>query len=130
MDLLLVDDNSEILDVLEMKFEENYTIYRAGSAKDALEILSNHQIYIIISDLGMPEMDGVEFCQKVKEKNLMSVVIALTGKSGLYELMTCLEAGFDDYILKPFKDEDIISSVDFARDKINRWTTYLKKKKS
>lgn len=102
--VLLVDDNQEVLQYLEHQLQLDYIVLKATNGKEALEQLETTSPHIIVSDVMMPEMNGLELCKRIKEsQHLCHIpVILLTGKSMVSQIEEGLEAGADDYILKPF----------------------------
>lgn len=105
--LLLVDDNVEVLDYLEMVFQSQYNIARAENGVEALEYLENHEPDLIISDVMMPEMDGIMLCKELKTNILTShiPIILLTAKATVANTLEGLKIGADDYVPKPFYPE-------------------------
>jgi two-component system, cell cycle response regulator len=107
--LLLVDDNEEILDFLSEELDEKYTIFTALNGREALEVLRNEAIHLMISDIMMDVMDGFELCKKIKTDFEYShiPVILLTAKNNLQSRIEGLEIGADAYIEKPFSPEHL-----------------------
>ena len=107
--LLLVEDNPEILAYVQGFFQESYHILSAADGKAALQIARKKQPDLIISDIMMPEMDGIAFCHALKTEVLTShiPVILLTANSADPVLISGLENGADDYITKPFNPEEL-----------------------
>lgn len=111
--ILLVEDNPELLDLLESVMEEHFQVVTAPNGKEALEFLAQEPVDFIISDVMMPEMDGVEFCARVKGTVQSSHIpfILLTAKSSYEHQLHGYEAGADDYIPKPFNLELLVLKV-------------------
>ncbi|MDB5009994.1 MAG: two-component system response regulator [Mucilaginibacter sp.] len=107
--VLLVDDNEEILDFISDDLEEYYSIYTAGNGAEALEILQNESVQLVISDIMMPVMDGLELCREIKSDIHFShiPVILLTAKNTLQAKIDGLEQGADAYIEKPFSPQHL-----------------------
>lgn len=105
--ILIIDDNEDILDFLSDVLGDNYTLHPALNAKLALNILDNHCISLIISDIMMPGMDGFELCKYIKSKteHCHIPVILLTAKNTYKAHIEGLEVGADAYIQKPFSPE-------------------------
>lgn len=102
--VLLVDDNQEVLQYLEHQLQSDYVVLKAVNGKDALEQLEVSSPHLIISDVMMPEMNGLELCKRIKgSQNLCHIpVILLTAKYMVSQIEEGLEAEADDYIVKPF----------------------------
>ncbi|MDE3184339.1 MAG: DNA-binding response regulator [Bacteroidota bacterium] len=111
--ILLIDDEEDILDFLERILRDKYRILKAENGKEALEILSNEALQLIICDVMMPEMDGFEFCKIVKSNFEYShiPVILLTAKNTLQSKVKGLELGTDAYIEKPFSKEHLLAQI-------------------
>jgi signal transduction histidine kinase/ligand-binding sensor domain-containing protein/DNA-binding response OmpR family regulator len=111
--LLLVDDNVEVLDYLEMIFQTQYNISRALNGVEALEFLVNDEPDLIISDVMMPEMDGIALCQELKNNiNTCHIpLILLTAKATVENTLHGLQIGADDYIPKPFNPDILKAKV-------------------
>lgn len=102
--ILLVEDNAEFLDFLESSLEDEYEVLRASDGAVGLEVLGNNDVDIVISDVMMDNMDGLELCRRIKsDVNLSHIpVILLTAKSMIEDEIAGLETGADDYVTKPF----------------------------
>lgn len=102
--ILLVDDNHEFLHFMADSLSEQYRVLCADNGRRALELLEEEDADLIISDVMMPEMDGIELCSCIKNDIRYShiPVVLLTAKTGEEHLLEGLNAGADDYINKPF----------------------------
>lgn len=102
--LLIVEDNPDIRAYLRENLESDYQISEAADGKEGLEIALNDQPDLILADIAMPVMDGIEMCGKVKTDMRSShiPVILLTARTSLIFKVDGLETGADDYITKPF----------------------------
>lgn len=111
--LLLVDDNEEILDFLKDDLEEKYNIVIATDGNEALQQLSENIIHLVVSDIMMPEMDGLEFCTILKSNFDSShiPVILLTAKNTIQAKIEGLDAGADAYIEKPFSPAHLNAQI-------------------
>lgn len=107
--LLLVDDNPEIVHYVQGVFASNYRIRTAENGKMGWQLARKHAPDLIISDIMMPEMDGIQFCHLIKTTVETShiPVILLTANSADPTILSGLENGADDYITKPFKPEEL-----------------------
>jgi signal transduction histidine kinase/ligand-binding sensor domain-containing protein/DNA-binding response OmpR family regulator len=106
-DILLVDDNEEILDFLETLLDGHYFIRRALNGIDALAKITEQEPQLVISDVMMPEMDGMEFCKRMKQDLAACHVplILLTARTGVETEIEGLGLGADAYLAKPFHPE-------------------------
>lgn len=102
--LLVVDDNREIVDYLKNYFSNSYQVSVAYDGKEALGLLEEDQVDLIICDVMMPELDGIHFCKKIKQniRTCHIPVVLLTAKNETDQQIKGLEVGADDYVTKPF----------------------------
>ncbi len=109
--ILVCDDDKEIVKAIEIYLsEEGYNVLKAENGKKALEILNNNLIHLAILDIMMPEMDGMEVLEKIREKNSIPVIM-LSAKSEDEDKIKGLNLGADDYITKPFNAAELIARV-------------------
>lgn len=124
--ILLVDDNAEILDFLSEDLNEKYTVLKALNGQEALHLLQQEPVQLVISDIMMPVMDGYELCRNIKSNFEYShiPVILLTAKNTLQSKIEGLEMGADAYIEKPFSPEHLqvqIANLLSNRNKIREY---------
>jgi len=112
--ILLVDDEPDILEFLGYNLKkEGYTVSTANNGKEALVIAKEERPDLVILDVMMPDMDGIETCRQIRDMpELKNVLIAfLTARGEDYSQIAGFEAGADDYINKPIKPRVLISRV-------------------
>jgi len=110
--ILVVDDEDFHRELMQKLLSRlGYEVAVAESAEEAFSLLEREKFPVIITDLIMLEMDGVEFCQRIRETDTKTVVIALSGHSDLYNIDKLQEAGFDNHLTKPFKIEIISQAI-------------------
>ncbi len=112
--ILLVDDEEDILEILEYNLlKANYEVKTALNGEVALQILKEFSPHLVILDIMMPQLNGIEVCQKIRENASFNTVLItfLTAKSESFTQITALEAGGDDYITKPIKPAVFLSRV-------------------
>ncbi|WP_413558687.1 response regulator [Bdellovibrio sp. HCB209] len=115
--ILCVDDEIDNVEALERLFRKKYTVLKATSGKQALEVLDEHpgQLALIITDQRMPEMTGVEFLEKTLESHPETVRILLTGYTDLESVISAVNKGqIFRYITKPWDPVDLSNTVDHA----------------
>lgn len=102
--LLIVEDNVEMTAFLRKSFAERYKVLTASNGVEGINVLEKNEIHLIISDIMMPEMDGVEFCNRVKSNFLWNHIplILLTAKTNVASKIEAMEKGADAYVDKPF----------------------------
>ncbi len=128
--ILLVEDNLEIVTFLTEKLNERYNIFTAADGLEALEILSENKIDIVISDVIMPLMDGFELCKNIKGNDRFShiIVLLLTAKSDLESKIKGLELGADAYVEKPFSVKYLLTLLNaLVINKIRDNDIFIKK---
>lgn len=110
--LLVVDDEKAVRDSLEDILElENYSVDAVGSGEDALEALTEQDYDLLLLDIKMPGISGIEVMRQSRRQAPETKVIILTGHGSLESAIEALRSGASDYILKPYHSEDILSSI-------------------
>lgn len=102
--LLIVDDHPDVVDFLSEQLYEEYTILTASDGVQALNVIEHNKVDIVLSDIIMPNMDGLSLCRNLKSEVNTShiLVVLLTSKNDVSTKIQGLEAGADAYIEKPF----------------------------
>jgi len=102
--ILIVEDTLDLAEVLINHFSKNYRVSFAGNGREAFELVKNEEPDLIISDIMMPEMNGIDFCRKIKADKETShiAVILLTAKTSQEDRLEGLEAGAEAFVTKPF----------------------------
>jgi len=117
--ILLVDDEKEILDLLEIYLtNDGYAIMKAYNGWEALDILQKHEIDLVILDIMMPKMDGIQACLKIREQKNMPIIM-LSAKSQDMDKIMGLSTGADDYVTKPFNPLELLARV---KSQLRRYT--------
>lgn len=112
--ILLVDDEPDILEILDYNISsEGYQVKRAKNGVVALAKASEWKPHLVLLDVMMPEMDGIETCEQLRKNPNLSelVIVFLTARSEDYSHVAGLEAGADDYITKPIKPKVLLSKI-------------------
>lgn len=114
--ILVVEDHSDLRNFLRVMLEANYQVLTAEHGQQALDILGSSQgatIRLILSDVMMPVMDGFELVQQLKTdaKYAAIPVVMLTARAELQDKLKALRIGVDDYILKPFEEEEVLVRI-------------------
>ena len=112
--ILLVDDEADILEFLSYNLrKEGYTVFTADNGKHAVNIAKKEKPNLILLDVMMPDMDGIETCNEMREiPELKNVVIAfLTARNEDYSQIAGFDVGADDYISKPIKPKVLLSRI-------------------
>ncbi len=106
--ILIVEDEPKMLRLLELNLaEEGYTTVSASDAETGLKLLRQEKVDLVLTDLKLPRMDGLEFLQNVKRSNAHLPVILMTAYGTVETAINAMKAGASDYVLKPFSMEEI-----------------------
>ena len=128
--ILLVDDEEDILEMIKYNLEkDSHIVETASNGESALTIVSDFQPHLIILDIMMPGMDGIEVCQSLRTKPELSdtLIAFLTARSESFTHVSALESGGDDFITKPIKPNVLKSRV---RALLRRHNNYKKSSES
>lgn len=112
--ILLVDDEADSIEFLKYNLQrEGFSIYSAGNGEDAIRMAKKIRPHLILLDVMMPEMDGMETCEEIRsDPDLKRTIIAfLTARGEDYSQIAGFEAGADDYITKPVKPKVLVSRI-------------------
>ena len=119
INILIADDDREIVDSTAIFLKaEGYGIYKAYNGLEALDICLSHDIQLILLDIMMPELDGLETLMRVIEKKNIPIIL-VSAKSQDCDKILGLTAGADDYITKPFNPSELVARV---KSQIRRYT--------
>lgn len=110
--ILVCEDDFAIKTMISTKLkQENYSVYTAQNGQEALNLMEKQQIDLVISDIMMPEMDGYEFVQTLRETKHTLPILMITAKSQLESLEEAFKLGVDDYMVKPLRLEELVLRV-------------------
>ena len=124
LSILVVDDDENIRMVLHQSLEkEGYHVSTAKDAEEALNTLQRSFFHVVITDIMMGEMSGVELLQQIKEMNSLMQIFVMTSHSTLPHVIQCMQGGAYDFFEKPLKIEDILISLGEASRRAARWST-------
>lgn len=119
--ILIVDDDADIVQFIEVQLkQEGFKVLRAYNGEEALCILDTNDIQLVILDIMMPGMDGIEVCRKTREKYNIPVIF-LSAKSSDIDKVIGLSTGADDYIVKPFSMIELVARV---KAQLRRYTYF------
>jgi two-component system cell cycle response regulator len=114
VEVLIVDDEATIREMLSVHFDlAKYTFREAGNGEEALERLDEHVSDVVVLDVMMPVMDGLETCRRIREnpRTALSYVIMLTAKDSVDDKVAGLDLGADAYLAKPFDPKELMALV-------------------
>ena len=127
--LLLVEDNEDLLHLLVRLLKSDYRVYTAANGKEALPIIEREHVDLVISDVMMPEMDGIALCRAIKDNPSTAhiPVLLLTVKQDEEDRVEAYESGADGFIVKPFSSDVLMARIaNLLRDH-QRWAEDFKK---
>jgi DNA-binding response OmpR family regulator len=120
MNILVCDDDQAIVDAIGIYLEnEGYKLFKAFNGKEAIDIIEEEMIHLIIMDIMMPQMDGITATMKIREEHKIPLIM-LSAKSEDYDKILGLNIGADDYITKPFNPLELMARV---KSQLRRYTT-------
>ena len=118
--VLVCDDEKDIVSALSIYLKsDGYQVYKAYNGKEALELVQKEDIQLVLMDIMMPEMDGIEAMCKIREISNVPVIL-LTAKSEDTDKVLGLTVGADDYVTKPFNPMELVARV---RSQLRRYTS-------
>lgn len=113
--VLLVDDEEEFVEALAQRLElRDFDVTTATSGADALDRITDKEIDLVILDLQMPEVDGLEVLQKIKQRKPLIEVIMLTGHATVQTAIDGMKLGAFDFLLKPTETEELVEKINRA----------------
>lgn len=118
--ILVCDDDKEIVEAIEIYLsKEGYKILKAYNGEEALKIVKNNEIHLMILDVMMPKLNGIKVAQEIRKDKGIPIIM-LSAKSEDYDKINGLNTGADDYMTKPFNPLELIARVN---SQIRRYTT-------
>lgn len=123
--VLIIDDEQSIRDLLAAALTDlGYAPVTASSGQEALDILARQSVMVMIVDMNMPGMNGLELGRRIRAAYPLAQMLALTGYRSLFQLSACREAGFEDYFTKPVKLPELGQAIADAFARLERWRKY------
>ncbi|MDY8048223.1 response regulator transcription factor [Paenibacillus polymyxa] len=120
--ILLVDDEPEIIKLMQIYLEnEGYRLLMARDGLEALEQVSRESIDVMVLDVMMPHMDGVEACMKIRETEHFPIIM-LSAKGQDMDKITGLSVGADDYVTKPFSPLELVARIKSQLRRVRKYT--------
>jgi two-component system alkaline phosphatase synthesis response regulator PhoP len=112
--ILLVDDEPDIVEIIRFNLEQKgYQIFTASDGLEAIKIAEKKIPHLIIMDVMMPNLDGIEACERLRQDNRFNdtIIMFLTARGEDYSYVAAFDAGADDYVTKPIKPKVLLSKV-------------------
>jgi len=111
MKVLVIEDNPRLADRIKNLLQKNYLVELASSGDEAISLATSQTTDIILLDLGLPDMNGLEVCQKIRELSVTAPILVLTGVDDIPSKVGLLNAGADDYMTKPFDATELRARI-------------------
>ena len=109
--IVVVDDEPNIADLVGMYLErEGYRVLKAATGDDGLQAFQEHRPRLMVLDVGLPDIDGLEVCKRIRQTSQVPVIF-LTARDGEVDRVLGLELGGDDYLTKPFSPAELVARV-------------------
>ena len=110
--ILVVEDNTDLLNLLKINLsDQGYKIYTAGNGISALDVFHTQKPDLVVLDVMLPKLDGLEVCKRIRRENKMIPILMLTAKAEEVDKVLGLELGADDYMTKPFSIREFLARV-------------------
>ena len=117
--ILVVDDSAETRKIIQRNLsQKGYKVFTTADVSNAIQILNSLQIDLIITDLKMPKVSGIDLIKHIRENNKDSEVIMITGYPSIESAVEAVKIGAQDYLTKPFTEQELLSAVKKALDKL------------
>ncbi len=119
INILVVDDEKEIADLVEIYLvSDGYRVFKAYNADEGMRVMDEQEIHLVLLDIMMPGMNGLDMCKKIREKSNIPVIM-LSAKSTDLDKIVGLSGGADDYVTKPFNPLELTARV---KSQLRRYT--------
>ena len=117
--ILVVDDENEIAELVEIYLvSDGYKVFKANNAQEGFSILNKEEVHLVLLDIMMPGMDGMDMCRKIRDTNNIPIIM-LSAKSTDLDKIMGLGIGADDYVAKPFNPLELTARV---KSQLRRYT--------
>lgn len=110
--IIIVDDDDKERRVISLTLKENYNILLAQNGKQAVELINNNRVHLILTDFNMPEMNGLELLHWAKENYKTIPVIIMTAFGSIENAVEAMKMGAHDYISKPIKIDELETVIE------------------
>jgi len=119
MKILIIEDNPRLAERIQQQLRKNFIVELATSGTDGIQLISDDVFDVILLDLGLPDMQGLEVCQHIRKISDNTPILVLTGVDTTKSRVELLDAGADDYVTKPFDPGELLARINaLARRRI------------
>ena len=109
MKILLVEDQKDLREILEKRLKKEYSVDSCEDGEEALDFLSVYSYDIVLLDIMLPKLDGMEVLRRMRQRGMDTPVLLLTAKNDIKDRVLGLDSGADDYLVKPFSYEELLA---------------------
>ncbi|MCK8824470.1 response regulator transcription factor [Fuchsiella alkaliacetigena] len=128
--ILIVDDDENVIEILSLYLQkENYDLVVARDGEEAIKKAKEFEIDLIILDIMMPKLDGLEVCKKLRKKSEVPIIL-LSARGEEFDRVLGLEIGADDYVTKPFSPREVVARVKVILKRVSKGEVGLGEEKS
>ena len=121
--ILVVDDEPNIAELIELYLSrEGFQVVKAGSGEAAVRAVAEHRPRLVVLDIGLPDIDGLEVCRRLRQTSTIPVIF-LTARDSEVDRVVGLELGADDYVTKPFSPPEVVARVKAVLRRVDPATT-------
>jgi DNA-binding NtrC family response regulator len=126
--ILVVDDENGIRQSFNMVLKDEFNVLLAGSGREALEILNNHNVNVVLLDILLPDISGIELIETIKKIDSEAEIIMVTAVKEIQTAVKAIKLGAYEYMLKPFLVDDVLATINRALEKstLVKEVTYLR----
>ncbi|MBN1306759.1 MAG: response regulator, partial [Chitinispirillaceae bacterium] len=119
--ILVVDDTPGTVEVIQRNLhDQGYAVYIASSAVEALDFLESTSVDLVITDLKMPRVSGMELVMHIRENHANTEVMMITGYATVQSAVEAVKCGAEEYLAKPFTDEELFNAVRRILEKLEK----------
>lgn len=111
MKILLVEDQKDLREILEKRLKKEYSVDSCEDGEEALDFLSVYSYDIVLLDIMLPKLDGMEVLRRMRQRGMDTPVLLLTAKNDIKDRVLGLDSGADDYLVKPFSYEELLARI-------------------
>lgn len=111
MKILLVEDQKDLREILEKRLKKEYSVDSCEDGEEALDFLSVYSYDIVLLDIMLPKLDGMEVLRRMRQRGIDTPVLLLTAKNDIKDRVLGLDSGADDYLVKPFSYEELLARI-------------------
>ena len=123
--ILIIEDHTDLANILSLNLSDlDYKVTYADDGLKGLNYLENESFDLVVLDLMLPGMDGLEICRRIRNQNNYTPVLMLTSKSSEIDRVLGLEIGADDYVTKPFSVRELMARIKALFRRVEAFSTY------